>query len=408
MIDDTRLIEIFKTEYSKLIAVLCQYYGVTEVQLAEDIVSETFLKAMKVWAHKGVPDKPAAWLRKVAVNHLKDYYKRSKIYREKILFNLESKTDAAQPEEISNDIVEDSQLKMIFVVCNLRISDKAKICLALRILCGLNINEIAKALLSNDEAINKILYRSKKKINEDGILNTTLKLENYNQGYDTVLRIIYLLFNEGYYSSIKEHNVSEEICWEALRLALLLSKIQVEQQTAAYALVALISFHSSRIHARVNSSNEDLLFNDQDRSKWNMPLIEKGKKYLNLASQRRVISKYHLEAAIAFWHTTDNPKKWDNILQLYNRLLTIEYSPIVALNRTYVLSKTNSVNEAIKEANKLELEGNNHYYCLLAELHKINGNHQMEIKYLREALKFTTKKSEQHLIKKKLKIKCNL
>ena len=393
---------MFKTEYSKLIAVLCQFYGVTEVQLAEDIVSESFLKAMKTWAHNGVPDNPKAWLRKVAVNKLKDYYKRSKLYREKILINLDVESEVLQSDNLSEDIIKDSQLKMIFVVCSPKISDKAKICLALRILCGFNINEIAKAFLSNTETINKILYRAKKSLNNQTELNSELSESDYNQRIDIVLRIIYLLFNEGYYSSLDEQSIRADICWESMRLGIILSNINLEKRTSVYALIALMCFHSSRLEARSDSSNEDLLFNDQDRSKWNKPLILQGEKYLKLSAEGNIISKYHIEATIAYWHTTDNDKKWDNILQLYNRLLTIEYSPLIAMNRTYALAKANSVSEALEQALKLELKTNNYYFCLLAELCKMKGDSENEIKYLNKALLYTDKQFEKKLINKKL------
>ena len=400
--EESDLIEIFKTEYSKLIAVLCQFYGVKEIQIAEDIVSETFFAAMKTWAHNGVPDNPSAWLRKVAKNKLLDQYKKNKIYRNNVLPNLNNEKDHNHWKEISTDIIEDSQLKMIFVVCSPKVNDKAKICLALRILCGFNINEIAKGIFSNTETVNKILYRAKRKIKEEGILQLSLTKEDYEDRVMSVLRIIYLLFNEGYYSSINEQNLRVEICWEAMRLAIQLSQKAFKQQSSIDALISLMCFHASRFDARNAGDNNDLTFYQQDKSKWDRALITKGEKYLNQASKGKVVTKYHLEASIAYWHTTDHLDKWENILQLYNRLLTIEYSSIIAMNRTYALAKANSVSQAIEEASKLELETNNLYYCLMAELYKMKGDKENEVIFLRKALGLSKKKHEINLIKSKL------
>jgi len=401
-IESQRLIAIFKTEYSNLVAVLCQYYGVADVQFAEDIVSDTFLKAMKSWSHNGVPNNPKAWLRKVAQNRLKDHFKRKKIYKEKVLTNLNYSSLNQTSVHLTDEIIEDSQLNMIFVVCNPKLNRKAQIGLALRILCGFNIEEIATALLSNKDNINKMLFRAKKTISADGHLHTDLKTEDYNERLDTVLRIIYLIFNEGYYSSIKEENIREDICWEAMRLAVFLSTKNHFNRNSIYALIALMCFHASRLEARKSGENGDLLFEDQDRRKWNKQLIQKGEKYLKLSTSGKTITKYHLEASIAYWHTTDSAKKWENILQLYNRLLMMEYSPAIAMNRTFALAKANSVEEALQEALKLNLKSNHHYFCLLAELSRITGDIAKEIYYLDQALKYTKKKNEVLLIQRKL------
>ncbi len=400
--EELRLAEIFKTEYSKLIAVLCQFYGVKEIQIAEDIVSETFLTAMKTWAHNGVPNKPGAWLRTVAKNKLWDLHKRNKVYISNILPKIESEKASDPWKEISAEVIEDSQLKMMFVVCSPKVNDKAKICLALRILCGFNINEIARALLSNTETVNTILYRAKKKIKEEGSLQLSLNEADYEERVMSVLRIIYLLFNEGYYSSINEQNLQVEICWEAMRLAMQLSQKRFKQQSSIDALISLMCFHASRFEARNAGENNDLTFYQQDKSQWDKALIAKGVKYLHQASKGKVITKYHIEASIAYWHTTEDSDKWENILQLYNRLLTIEYSAIIAMNRTYALAKANSVDQAIAEANELDLKTNNLYHCLIAELYKMKGDTETEVFYLRKALEISKKKHEINQIRAKL------
>jgi len=359
---------------------------------------------MKNWSHNGVPDSPKAWLRKVAQNQLIDHHRRVKTYQEKVAPKLNKTSAETSPQEITNDIIEDSQLQMIFVVCDPELNKEAQICLALRILCGFHTGEIARALFSNEEAIKKKLYRAKKSIRERRELNSELSKKDYIKRLDNVLRVIYLLFNEGYYSSIKEENIREDICWEAMRLTIFLAKQKHFAKHKIHALLALICFHVSRLSARKSGENGDLLYHEQDRSKWNRALIRKGEQYLNLSAKGDKISKYHLEASIAYWHTVDKPSKWENILQLYNRLLSLEYSTTIAMNQTYALAMANSVDEALTQAMKLGIENNHHYACLLAELYRMKCNYEKEIEYLNQALLLAKKVNEKEMIKSKLEI----
>ena len=168
----------------------------------------------------------------------------------------------------------------------------------------------------------------------------------------------------------------KDLCAEAMRLNYLLLENEHTNCPAVNALFALMSFHSSRFEARTNHEGEIILYEDQDTSLWNTALIEQGTHYLNAASQGNLLSKYHLEAGIAYWHTQkkDVPEKWEHILQLYNQLLQLEYSPIAALNRTYALGKANGKEVAIAEAEKLQLTTNHFYYSLLGHLYTTIDN----------------------------------
>ncbi|WP_422083807.1 RNA polymerase sigma factor [Ulvibacterium sp.] len=400
--DHKQLSEIFKSEYSNLIAVLCNYYGLTDLQLAEDIVSDTFLRAMKAWSHKGIPKFPKAWLRKVAQNLLYEHHRRKKIYEEKIAPELRFGNQQTDVVEITDKIIEDSQLRMIFVLCDPELNRESQLCIALRVLCGFSIEEIARALLSHKETINKRLYRAKKAIKERHKVETNLTASQYASRLDNVLRVIYLMFNEGYYSSVNEENIRYEICWEAMRLGLFLSGQKIFPRQKIHALIALMCFHASRLDARTSGENGNLLYYEQDKGKWNKDLIQKGRKYLNRSAVGNEVSKYHLEAAIAYWHTVETQGKWDTILQLYNRLLLLEYSSSIAMNRTYALARASSIDKAIEEAHKLELKDNHHYFCLLAELYRMNETIDKEIEYLGKAIKFANKENEKELIKDKL------
>ena len=365
--------QLFKTEYRKIISVLCKLFGIVHIEIAEDITNDTFLLASETWGLKGIPENPTAWLYTVAKNRTKDYFKRHKTFSEKIAFDF--KLNQNQSEEIEVDLshknITDSQLQMIFTICNPIIPAEAQIGLALRILCGFGIDEIAEAFLTNKETINKRLFRAKEKLRTENI-KIELPTENdVNTRLETVLTTLYLLFNEGYHSSTQVTHLRKELCLEAMRLNYFLLENETTNKPIVNALMALMCFHSSRFEARTNQIGEPILYEQQDKSLWNEELIAKGNFYLIQSAQGNELSKYHLEANIAYWHSSkiENPKKWDNILQAYNQLLLIEYSPITALNRTYALAQVRGKQTAIIEAEKLNLKNNHFYFSLLGNLY---------------------------------------
>lgn len=367
--------QLFKTEYRKLISVLCKLFGpaLSGIEIAEDITNDTFLLAAETWAVKGVPENPTAWLYTVAKNRTKDYLKRNKLFSEKIAVDV--KQQQAQSEEIEVDLshknITDSQLQMIFAICNPIIPAEAQIGLALRILCGFGIDEIAEAFLTNKETINKRLFRAKEKLRTASI-NIELPTEKeIHTRLETVLTTLYLLFNEGYHSSTQKTHLRKELCLEAMRLTYFLIENETTNKPAVNALMALMCFHASRFEARMTETGESILYNEQDRTLWNEELIAKGNYFLIESAKGQEISKYHVEASIAYWHCTktETPDKWQHILQLYNKLLLIDYSPMVALNRTFALSKVHGKQVAIIEAEKLHLKGNHLYFSLLGNLY---------------------------------------
>jgi RNA polymerase sigma factor (sigma-70 family) len=365
--------QLFKTEYRKIVSVLCKLFGIVHIEIAEDITNDTFLLASETWGLKGIPENSTAWLYTVAKNKTKDYFKRHKTFSEKIIVDF--KLNQNQSEEIEVDLshknIIDSQLQMIFAICNPIIPAEAQIGLALRILCGFGIDEIAEAFLTNKETINKRLFRAKEKLRTANIKIDLPNEDEINTRLETVLTTLYLLFNEGYHSSTHKTYLRKELCLEAMRLSYFLIENDTTNKPVVNALMALMCFHSSRFEARTNQIGEPILYDQQDKSLWNEELIAKGNYYLIKSAHGNELSKYHLEANIAYWHSTkiENPRKWENILQAYNQLLVIEYSPITALNRTYALAQVKGKQTAIIEAEKLNLAGNQFYYALLGYLH---------------------------------------
>lgn len=364
---------LFRSEYQKIVSVLGRLFGMAHIEIAEDIVSDTFLAATEIWSTKGIPDNPRAWLYTVAKNKTKNYLKRDALFQQKL--SPEIQYDTANTEEFELDLsvknIGDSQLAMIFTVCNPQISTESQVALALNLLCGFGIQEIADAYLTNKEVVYKRLNRAKEKLKELNISITQPSLNEINLRMDNVLTTLYLLFSEGYYSTTQHTTLRRDFCTEAMRLVYLLTDHDHTNLPKVNALLSLMCFHASRFDARSDQNGETILYQDQDESLWNMELIDQGKYYLGLSAAGTQLSKYHLEAGIAYWHTykEDTPEKWTQILQLYNSLLILEYSPIVALNRTFALAKVNGKSTAITEAEKLKLTDNHLYYSLLGNLY---------------------------------------
>ena len=363
---------LFRTEYRKIVSVLARRFGFEQLETAEDIASETFLTATQTWGLQGVPKNPTAWLYYVAKNKAKNFLQRTAVFINKVSQEI---TDAdVQYDELDIDLspqnIKDSQLQMMITICHPSISSEAQIALSLRILCGFGVQEIADAFLTNKEIINKRLFRAKEKLREEKI-DIGMGVADIDKFLDAVLRTIYLLFNEGYYSISQDKTMRKDLCLEAIRLCTMLVENEVTNKPQVNALLALMCFHISRFDARLSENGELVLYEEQDTSLWNSDFISKGGYFLTRSASGNNLSRYHVEAGIAYWNTqkTDSKEKWESILQLYNQLLQLEYAPIAAMNRTYALAKANGKEAALAQAEKLRLDDNHFYFVLLAELY---------------------------------------
>ncbi|WP_268849327.1 RNA polymerase sigma factor [Flavobacterium aestivum] len=395
---------LFRTEYSKIVAVLCKTFQLKNIEIAEDIASETFLKASEYWAIKGLPENPTAWLYTVAKNKAKDYFKHLTVFETQIRDTIKlNENEAEQDFEFSSQTISDSQLAMIFAVCNSTNSTESQICLALQILCGFSIEEIANAFLTKTETIKKRLQRARTNLRSDNFQIKSLSETEIKSRLDTVLKTLYLLFNEGYFSKTNNQLIRKELCSESIRLTLLLTENSFTNTPQTNALLALLCFQSSRLEARVNINGDAILFDEQDKNLWDKSLIERGNYYLVKACNGNEISKYHLEAGIAYWHSTSTDKnKWDHVLQLYNQLILIEYSPITALNRTFAFAKVYGHEKAIPEAHKLNLTDNNYYHGLLGYLYADTDSNKA-INHYEQAIKLTKSRTEKQTLTKEIK-----
>ena len=397
--------QLFQQEFSKMVAVISRLFGLQHIELAEDIVSETFLQATETWGAKGIPKNPAAWLYVVAKQKTLYHFRRNKIFQNKILPELKSGQEKSQEIEEVNFTtgnIRDSQLQMLFAVCTPAIASEAQIGLALRILCGFGIDEIAEAFLSNKETINKRLFRAKEKLRTEKI-----KMELPAEGeiplrLDNVLHVIYLLFSEGYYSKTQNQILRKDFCLEAMRLGIMLTEYERTNLPKTNALMALMCFHASRFDARLKDEDSLVLYEEQDETLWDATLIRRGIRFLDLSAMGNELSAYHLEARIAYWHCRkeDSKEKWESILNLYNQLLLLNYSPSVALHRTFALYKANGREAALVEAEKLKLENNHFYYLLLGELYRGFDNQKARLRYQKAWDLAKTQTEKQNILKK--------
>lgn len=387
-----------------MVAVIARRFGLAHIEIAEDIVSETFLTAAEKWEHECIPPNPAAWLYVVAKQKTIAHFRRSKIYERKIAEIALSQTESTEMEpDFSEPGIRDSQLGMIFAVCNPVIQSEAQIGLALRILCGFGIDEIAEAFFSNKETINKRLFRAKEKLRAENIALELPPAAEITVRLESVLRVIYLLFNEGYYSRTQNVTLRRDFCYEALRLGTILCEYAATNLPQTHALMALMCFHASRFDAREGNDNTLVLYQEQDVSLWDRGLIAQGSHFLSLAATGEQLTTYHLEAGIAYWHSIkeDTPEKWRSILDHYDRLLQLQYSPGAELNRIYALSQVRGKTAALAQLESLKFPEDRFYHILIAELCE-NVDRARARASLEKALKLARTEGEKNEIRKKI------
>jgi RNA polymerase sigma factor (sigma-70 family) len=402
--------QLFQQEFAKMVAVISKQFGLHHIEMAEDIVSETFLAASESWGIKGMPPNPAAWLYAVAKQRTLYHFRRNRIYEQKVIPEIKAQQSTnEEPDDInfSQQNIRDSQLQMLFAICNPAIASEAQIGLALRILCGFGIDEIAEAFLTNKETINKRLFRAKEKLRNEHVqlipIDNNLPHQELENRLDNVLHIIYLLFSEGYYSQTDNAILRKDLCVEAMRLGVLLTEYEHTNRPKTNALLALMSFHASRFNARESHNDTLILYEQQNTALWDTALINQGIHFLNNAADGHEVSSYHLEAGIAYWHCMkdDTPEKWEAILHLYDQLLLINYSPVVALNRIFALYKAKGKETALQEALLLPPGDNHFYYLLLGELYH-NLDNQQALTHYQKAYALAKTQPEKQGIKEKI------
>jgi len=372
---------LFRHQSGKMVAVLTRIFGLSNLELIEDAVQDTFIKAMSKWQMQ-LPDQPEAWLMTAAKNRAIDLMRSGKVQSDHLSKVTHGSMVNAIDDLFENHQIQDSQLRMIFTACHPELSQSEQIAFALKAISGFGDKEIATALLSKTDTIKKRLSRARKIIKEKDIQFSIPDKRELPDRLDKVYNVLYLLFNEGYHSAGAGKLIRKEVCFEAIRLAKLLLEQKEIRTGKGYALFSLFCFHGARIDSRLSQNEEVIELKLQDRSKWNDDLIELGNHSLNKAMDFESISKYHLEAAVLGEHlnaSTFEETNWDNILNYYNELMCNFPSEINALNIAITMIQLKSLDKAsdvLKRIDPLKLGQRSYlYYATKAALdHETNDS----------------------------------
>jgi RNA polymerase sigma-70 factor (ECF subfamily) len=383
--------DLFRRESGRLVAILTGQLGVHRLQLAEDVVQEALVRALQTWPYRGVPDNPAAWLTQTAKNLALDHLRREQRWQDKEpgIANEHARwlaTPTAGSEEAETGGLGDETLRMLFICFHPQLSVEAQTALALRTLCGLSPAEIAAAFLSTEAAISKRLVRARQRIRELELPFSVPGPEELPTRLDGVLGTLYLLFSEGHKASGGDRLVREDLCHEAIRLALQLTTHPATRQPKTHALLALMLLNAARLPGRTDDSGQLLRLQEQDRRLWIQPMIQQGIQHLALSAAGNEITEYHLEAGIAACHSTasdDATTDWNRILGLYDQLARLSPSPIIALNRSVAVARVHGPAAGLEAMDRIARAHRLENYHLF---HAVRGSFELELGRFDEAL----------------------
>jgi RNA polymerase sigma-70 factor (ECF subfamily) len=355
-----------------MVAHLARLLGPAHLDLAEETVQEAMLRALQTWPYQGVPENAAAWLFRVAHNVAIDAVRRNQALGEKteaIVTELARSAIAVPHDPDIEEQLRDDELRMIFMCCHPEVSRDASVALSLKTVGGFSVREIARAFLADDTAIAQRLVRAKRQIRDQRLTLDMPRGSELIRRLDSVLEVLYFMFNEGYAAHEGGDLIRQDLCLEALRLGCLVASSSIAEPRV-HALVALMALEAARLPARVDQAGDLVLLEDQDRGRWDPQLIALGFHHFDRSMAGGEVSEYHAQAAIAATHArAGNPLSidWPVILDLYDQLLALNASPVIALNRAVAVEKVHGPAKALAAIEPLagdpKLRG---YYLLLA------------------------------------------
>jgi RNA polymerase sigma factor (sigma-70 family) len=401
---------LFRREAGRMLAVLTRIFGVHNLALAEDVVQDAFCRALETWRIHGIPENPSAWLMTTAKNRALDVLRRertARTFEPELSRFLQSEwtLGPAVAELFSENAIQDDLLRMMFSCCHPGLGEEAQVSLVLNILCGFTVDEITSAFVSGHAAIEKRITRAKKVLARSKKLFEVTSSEAFCMRLPAVQRALYLLFNEGYHGASPETAVCVDLCYEAIRLIKLLLEHPLGRTPSTYALAALMCLDAARLPARLDASgNLSSLFH-QDRSQWDAQLVAEGQNFLDLSASGPELTEYHVEAAIAWAHTTaDSTEKtnWGQIVSLYNTLLKIRPSPVVALNRAIAIGQHESPARALQEIDAISdrerLTKYPFYFAALGEFNLHSGRYDAAREQFQKALALARNSMERRFL----------
>jgi len=406
---------LFRREAGRMVATLTRVFGVHNLALAEDVVQDAFCRALEVWKFRGMPENPSAWLMATAKNRALDVLRRQRTaqtFAPELGRLIESEwTLAPAVEELfAANAIKDDLLRMMFSCCHPRLPEEAQVALILNILCGFSVDEVAGAFVSSHAAMEKRIQRAKKVLAASQRLFDIAAPADFSARLPAVQRALYLLFNEGYHGASPESAVRAELCHEAMRLAGVLLDHPLGATPATYALAALMCLNAARLPARLDAAGNLTALFDQDRSLWDRKRVAEGLKLLELSASGSELTEYHLEAAIASAHSTAaraEDTNWNTIVSLYDTLLTIGPSPIVALNRAIALAQRDGPQRGLAAIGAIEdrdrLAGYPFYFAALGELELRRGRHEAAHEHFQAALALARNPMERRFLARRLR-----
>ena len=407
---------LFRREAGRMVAVLTRIFGVQHLALAEDVVQDAFCRALEVWKFRGVPSNPSAWLMAAAKNRALDLLRHDRTARTFApelgrLLQGEATLAPIIEELFAANAIKDDELRMMFSCCHPRLPEPLQVALVLHILCGFSVSEIASAFVSSEAAIEKRLVRAKKVLAGSKRLFEIGGADDFAARLPAVQRALYLLFNEGYHGASGESAVRVELCREAMRLVTLLREHPLASTPATRALSALMCLHAARLPARLDESGNLKAIFDQDRSQWDARLVAEGQRLLDLSATGSELTPYHIEAAIAWVHASARRAEetdWGTIVWLYDTLMTIAPSPVVALNRAMAVAEHEGSERGLEEiraiAGRERLAAYPFYSAALGELERRSGRHGIARGHFRAALALARNSTERRFLERRLAV----
>jgi RNA polymerase sigma-70 factor, ECF subfamily len=403
---------LFRNRAGQMIAWLTRVFGPAHLDLAEEVVQDALLKALQQWPYSGIPDNPGGWLFRVARNGALDVLRRNAAFHGRANAIAAELRRVADSGPSSDSAVEDDELRMVFMCCHPSLAPDTRVALSLKTVGGFSVEEIARAFLVSGTTISQRLVRAKRALRDHHVGMALPRGSDLDQRLDSVLEVIYLLFNEGYGAHAGEDLVRHDLCGEALRLGRLVAlspHIEATAAPAAHALVALMAFQAARLPARVDANGEMVLLEDQDRTRWDRRLVAMGFAHLERSAEGDEATTYHVQAAIAAAHagaTAPGETNWPDILALYDQLVAINPSPVVRLNRVVALSRVEGPAAALAALALLEHDRAlaNYYFlpCVKARLLAELGDRAGAARCCRAALERPCTEPERRFVRRKL------
>lgn len=405
-----RLVDhFFRQEYGRVVSLLTKRFGLRHLDLVEDMVQSALVEALQSWRTRGAPAEPAAWIYRVARNRTIDALRRIETAGRIVADLSQRENDAGNDDLYLDSEIEDSLLRMIFACSHPSLHPESQIALTLKTLCGFSTLEVARGLLVNEESAKKRITRARQQLVAENVTLEVPPAGSLPERLQTVHSVLYLMFNEGYSATSGDEAIRRDVCSEAARLCHLLTLHSHCSTPATFALLALMLFHAARFDGRLDRDGCLLLLEEQDRSRWDRPLIKQAIDYLARSAQGQSISCYHLEAGIAMYHckaASFFDTNWPLILKHYDLLVQLQRSPIYLLNRAIALAHVAGPQQGIEALEEIRQHPQLVNYHLLdatlGELYRRLGDLSRATEHFKAAWEKTHSSADRQLLKRRL------